>query len=316
MFGQQNKPIIEARFANAEVDYKSGKLYADVELSSLYSRESLFAMNARVVFDASIMTFDKIDELHGAYSVMGQPFHASIGKADNGVAYYGFEGSPGYLNGAIHLTNPAAPIELRPGAWSKVMRVSFNIQQELFARGATICPSLIWDQKVNGVPGSYYRGSEGLVITVMNTNRNLNVESAPTATQVVPFNWTSDKTTEAPFGRVNREQCFTLGVAVSTDGPSGPKVIDEVLVFQNQPNPVEQFTVIEFVMPAAQRATLTIYDLDGKMLEQISGYYENGKNQLTLKGKSWMNRSQTVYYRIETDTFRSEAFKMSVAARS
>ncbi len=53
-------------------------------------------------------------------------------------------------------------------------------------------------------------------------------------------------------------------------------------LYQNQPNPFNEETTIGFELPEAGNATFLIHDAGGKLLRQISGYYEAGFHQLKL----------------------------------
>ncbi len=60
--------------------------------------------------------------------------------------------------------------------------------------------------------------------------------------------------------------------------------LGEVQLFQNNPNPFKQETMIGFYLPVAQEAKLIAYDLSGKVLLTIEGDYAQGYNQVTING--------------------------------
>jgi hypothetical protein len=60
---------------------------------------------------------------------------------------------------------------------------------------------------------------------------------------------------------------------------------EDYALYQNQPNPFEDATVIGFYLPQAGEATLTITDVRGRVLKVLKGDYGRGYHQLTLSGE-------------------------------
>ncbi|MEM1319242.1 MAG: T9SS type A sorting domain-containing protein [Bacteroidota bacterium] len=79
-------------------------------------------------------------------------------------------------------------------------------------------------------------------------------------------------------------------------------------LFQNYPNPFEEQTTIRFHLPEAASATLTIYDLTGKVVKTIGGNYTSGFHNVELK-KSDLAGQQVLYYQLDTDLY-SASMKM------
>lgn len=71
-------------------------------------------------------------------------------------------------------------------------------------------------------------------------------------------------------------------------------------LFQNRPNPFRQQTVIGFTLPESETATLTIYDVSGKVLQVIRRSFEKGYNEITLDAKTLPQRG-VLYYKLETE---------------
>ena len=72
----------------------------------------------------------------------------------------------------------------------------------------------------------------------------------------------------------------------------------EFLLKQNTPNPFRNETVIGFVLPEATNARLSVYDVSGKLLQQIEGDYAAGYNEVSLDRS---NLSEgLLYYRLDT----------------
>ncbi len=68
---------------------------------------------------------------------------------------------------------------------------------------------------------------------------------------------------------------------------------------QNTPNPFKGETVIGFNLPVAGMATLTVIDVQGKVLKSIQGEYAKGANQVTLKANE-LGATGILYYQLES----------------
>ena len=71
-------------------------------------------------------------------------------------------------------------------------------------------------------------------------------------------------------------------------------------LYQNQPNPFREATVIGFHLPEAGTATLSIYDVSGKVLKLIEGDYAKGYNQVSVI-RSELAGSGVLYYQLDTE---------------
>ena len=67
---------------------------------------------------------------------------------------------------------------------------------------------------------------------------------------------------------------------------------------QNVPNPFNGETVVSFNLPTAGAATLTVMDVQGKVLREIRGDYAKGYNQVTLNAKELT--TGVLYYQLES----------------
>jgi hypothetical protein len=70
-------------------------------------------------------------------------------------------------------------------------------------------------------------------------------------------------------------------------------------LYQNTPNPFASVTTIGFYLPEATSATLTISDVQGKVVKVINGDYSKGYNSVNLK-RSDLGASGVLYYRLDT----------------
>ncbi len=73
-------------------------------------------------------------------------------------------------------------------------------------------------------------------------------------------------------------------------------------LFQNEPNPFAGATVIGFTLPEAMDATLTIFDVTGKVIRTIEGSYAAGYNEVKVNRKD-LASSGVMYYRLDAKDF-------------
>ncbi|MBK7939742.1 MAG: HYR domain-containing protein [Lewinellaceae bacterium] len=70
-------------------------------------------------------------------------------------------------------------------------------------------------------------------------------------------------------------------------------------LYQNQPNPFVNKTIIGFHLPEAERATLSIYDENGRLLHTQSGDFGQGYNSVSIDRNS-LRTTGLLYYSLET----------------
>ena len=75
----------------------------------------------------------------------------------------------------------------------------------------------------------------------------------------------------------------------------------EFELFQNKPNPFHEATTIGFRLPAAGLATLTVYDLSGKVLKTVSKDFAKGYNEIILNHGE-LGASGVLFYQLETNS--------------
>ena len=76
--------------------------------------------------------------------------------------------------------------------------------------------------------------------------------------------------------------------------------VDGLQLFQNQPNPFRNSTTISFYLPEATGASLTIFDVSGKVLKSIEGDYNKGFHTVTIN-RSDIGSTGMLYYQLDTD---------------
>jgi len=73
-------------------------------------------------------------------------------------------------------------------------------------------------------------------------------------------------------------------------------------LYQNEPNPFKETTQVGFNLPESMSATLTVYDVTGKVLKVVDGDYVKGYNQVSLK-KADLKVTGVLYYQLDTEAF-------------
>jgi len=73
----------------------------------------------------------------------------------------------------------------------------------------------------------------------------------------------------------------------------------EFALYQNEPNPFTDYTTIGFRLPEAGQATITLYDVTGKILNVIQGNYDKGYNTVKLT-KEDLSVSGMIYYKLQS----------------
>ncbi len=71
---------------------------------------------------------------------------------------------------------------------------------------------------------------------------------------------------------------------------------------QNKPNPFATTTNIEVSLPKAMNATMTIYDITGKVVKQFTDTYQKGVNTITLDVQE-LSTTGVLYYRLDAEEF-------------
>ena len=73
-------------------------------------------------------------------------------------------------------------------------------------------------------------------------------------------------------------------------------------LYQNEPNPFENYTSIKFVLPENQEASLSIFDLNGKLIKEIKDNYKKGEHVINFNKEDFLS-SGIYYYQLKTNEF-------------
>ena len=72
-------------------------------------------------------------------------------------------------------------------------------------------------------------------------------------------------------------------------------------LFQNNPNPFRGETTIGFTLPEATTATLTISDVNGKVVKHLNRDFVKGYNEIRLSEKD-LGTYRVLWYELKTST--------------
>jgi hypothetical protein len=105
-------------------------------------------------------------------------------------------------------------------------------------------------------------------------------------------------------GRITKAEAYSLSgdrmnLALRFDHNTVTGVGFEL--YQNQPNPFVNKTEIGFHLPKASKATLSVYDENGKLLHTQKGEYAKGYNTFVID-RQMVGNIGVLWYRVDTDT--------------
>ena len=108
--------------------------------------------------------------------------------------------------------------------------------------------------------------------------------------------------TDGCGNKSSMDATFTALPAIPTVGGSneGAEGVEQLQLFQNQPNPFGDETSISFYLPEGGKATLSIYDVSGKLLHEIRGDYKQGMNIEEISSSDL--QPGMLYYQLSTAT--------------
>jgi len=70
-------------------------------------------------------------------------------------------------------------------------------------------------------------------------------------------------------------------------------------LYQNRPNPFKEETLIAFALPEASSATLTLYDVSGRVIKRIEGEYDRGYHEIVFN-RNELGNGGMMYYQLDT----------------
>ncbi len=89
-----------------------------------------------------------------------------------------------------------------------------------------------------------------------------------------------------------------LDLALAFVDENGAIATEQFELYQNQPNPFKDETVVGFYLPESGKATFTVYDISGRVIKSIEDDYSKGYNEISIN-RSELQSSGVLYYQLE-----------------
>ena len=105
--------------------------------------------------------------------------------------------------------------------------------------------------------------------------------------------------------RVTRSEAYQVSGAlydVALEFGSSRSMEEGFALYQNRPNPYKGETVIGFNLPEATTATMTIYNVTGKLIKRIEGDFNAGYNEVRVSSLE-LGTTGVLYYQLDTDRY-------------
>ncbi|HMX85788.1 MAG TPA: T9SS type A sorting domain-containing protein [Saprospiraceae bacterium] len=162
------------------------------------------------------------------------------------------------------------------------------------AKGSDFCDGSVTPVQIQGPPpGSIFPAPSKTVIVYQATDNCGNVSTCSFLVIVKPG---TDGYVNTNINKASVANQVTQ-MAVDAVVGSGTNVL-----FQNEPNPFENNTVIRFILEKPSFATLQIMDITGKTIKMIQDDYPAGQNSINIDN-SQLPASGMYYYQLRTKDF-------------
>jgi len=299
---------IQIRFANPQFEKSSQTYSLDVEMRSNVADEQLFGINVRFFYDAAMLSFSHLDNFQQGYGILGDTPKAFVGNSNSGSQMFKFYEAAGYVNTAVQLMESKSSVAMGPNKWAKYFTAHFKVH-EMELGNEKFAPSVIWDVKSTPKGGGYLKGSDGVVLTLVEKDQATLEESVPASVEGIPFNWVQTSKTSMPFGHPVRGTVLPL---LNNKVSSGNPVFDinKPQLLQNQPNPFFEHTKIEFYVPRSAEVKISILDVTGRIIRILEGDYPAGYNAVQVDKDDLNNGADVFFYLLESEDYVSPMKKM------
>jgi hypothetical protein len=262
--------------------------------------------------------FPQISFVNDSYTVALYHLDEGTGSIAHDASGHGHDGN---IVGATWTSGgppPPPPLDVNFSPLSMRITIpnpggSFNFDVLLRRNLAPQAPYTVW-ARIKNPDGSYTNPTLGPV--TINTPVNLAVSRI--RTQSVPGSWSAGQywyigyannsyaypaidSTSFPFTKLATGRGPTVWDASCSGEPFPGEVISLIssqpsqFVMQSAyPNPFNPTTTISFTLPEANRVTLSVYDISGKLVTTlVDGYREAGVQQVTFDGS---NLASGIYF--------------------
>lgn len=207
---QAQEPLVTVRFANPSYECLTNTYCLDVEFLADQEDVEVFGMNIRFFYDDDVLELIGFSDFQGGYGPFSPDPPTVFTNGPAGPALFNFVGPAEFVNGAMQLVDPDAdPILLSTTEWTKLFQICFIVEDNPGANPQVFCPSVVWDLEADPTNGGFLVGDDGVVITVVDPDPN--VESSPADENVVQFNWAYDPMGGGPpYGMPVEEVCISI----------------------------------------------------------------------------------------------------------
>ncbi len=148
-----------------------------------------------------------------------------------------------------------------------------------------------WDNAKNTLHPDSDRENTILFTLIFNANTNISLSEM---LQIADNTMSAEAYKLAENNDVN-----TMGIGLQFNDLSA--IPGEFELYQNNPNPFRENTVIGFRLPESGKATLKVYDLSGNILKVVSREFDKGYNEIMFDKKD-LGSSGVLFYELETPT--------------
>ena len=129
---------------------------------------------------------------------------------------------------------------------------------------------------------------------------NFNAKTAGTLSDYLRI---SSKATVAEAYKANGTTADLMDVLIGFNNGNTTTVLGAAYeLYQNQPNPFNNVTTVGFNLPQEETATITIFDVSGKVIKTVNQEFARGYNEVTFN-KNELNASGVLYYQLQTSEF-------------
>lgn len=151
-----------------------------------------------------------------------------------------------------------------------------------------------------------HKVNEGIITASWNANRE--AQSLDNGKTLFSFSFTALKDGQLS-DLISLNSRFTKAEAYNQNGllnlslqfvdENGTIAAGQFELYQNQPNPFKNETVIGFNLPESGKAVFKVFDISGRLIKMIEGDYYAGYNEISIS-RSELQGSGVLYYQLES----------------
>lgn len=93
-----------------------------------------------------------------------------------------------------------------------------------------------------------------------------------------------------------------MNIALNFKSNGVAKAADNFELYQNEPNPFSDMTTIRFTLNERESATITVLDINGRVVYQTTEMYNQGYNEVSMNKSELAVNSGILYYQVRTAT--------------